>query len=85
MGWLERLRAHWLSRSDHAEGLAAGTGLLTGRAAEGRAGEAPSCPGCGEPGHIDVIDLVARETRYACGCGRRWVRTDIPGEAGSNR
>lgn len=55
-----------------AEGLAAGTGLLTGDVARTRAMWAP-CPDCGRRGDALVIDLVANSVSRRCQrCGLRW-------------
>jgi hypothetical protein len=62
-----------------AEGLAAGTGLLTGevaRSVQVRRGTElrPDCPACDGPGEIVVVDLVAAQTTLRCrSCGRRWT------------
>lgn len=62
-----------------AEGLAAGTGLLTGTVAR-TAGTRKvaavdiACGGCGTPAEIVVVDLVADTTTLRCpSCGRRWT------------
>ena len=35
------------------------------------------CPNCGAIGHLDYIDLVARDMRQTCPeCGVEWVRTE---------
>ncbi|MEO6988816.1 MAG: hypothetical protein ABI239_09220 [Aquihabitans sp.] len=61
--------------SDHAEveGLAAGTGLLTGDLTRSaNAGNAP-CPRCGDPGEVTAIDLVAQVTHRRCrSCVHTW-------------
>ena len=62
-----------------AEGLAAGTGLLTGTVAKTAgartaATSAPTCPSCQREGEIMVVDLVAQATTLRCvSCGRRWT------------
>lgn len=66
-----------------AEGLAAGTGLLTGEVA--RASDAPTvaCPVCHHAAEVVVIDLVAQQTSRSCpSCGHRWT-SDEP--VGSHR
>lgn len=62
-----------------AEGLAAGTGLLTGTVAK-TAGHrkiaAPDlpCPACGASSEIVVVDLIVHVTTLRCpSCGRRWT------------
>ena len=57
-----------------AEGLAAGTGLLTGQVARATPMAEVACPACGGPAEVMVIDLVAHETSRACrSCGNRWT------------
>jgi hypothetical protein len=59
-----------------AEGLAAGTGLLTGEVARTstRPAAASSCPSCARPGDVVVVDLVLESTTMRCtSCGRRWT------------
>ena len=62
-----------------AEGLAAGTGLLTGTVAK-TAGPrkilrpSPPCPSCGGESEIVVVDLVAEATTLRCtDCRHRWT------------
>lgn len=56
-----------------AEGLAAGTGLLTGELVRGAAIDDAPCPECSGPGEVVVIDLVARLVARRCqSCGHRW-------------
>ncbi len=59
------------------EGLAAGTGLLTGDLARA-AGTAPErCPICGGGAEPVVIDLVAHLVDRRClACTHRWARTE---------
>lgn len=80
-----RLRTRWqaLRRPEldeaQAEGLAAGTGLLTGAAARTRAGVTLPCPVCAGEGESVVIDLIAHEVTWRCrSCGHRWVVVDLP-------
>lgn len=55
-----------------AEGLAAGTGLLTGDIARTRAMWAP-CPECGGRGDALVIDLIGNSVSRRCErCTLRW-------------
>lgn len=55
-----------------AEGLAAGTGLLTGDVVRGLGMSAP-CPDCGRRGEALVIDLVTNSVSRSCQrCGLRW-------------
>lgn len=56
-----------------AEGLAAGTGLLTGELVRGTPSAASPCPACAGRGDVVVIDLVARVVSRRCRvCGNRW-------------
>ena len=62
-----------------AEGLAAGTGLLTGTVARS-AGQRkvlvpnPQCPQCSGTSEIVVVDLIVQSTTLRCtSCGRRWT------------
>lgn len=62
--------------SDHAEaeGLAAGTGLITGGLTAGAAASMLPCPRCGELGEVVAIDLVAQMTHRRCqSCAHTWV------------
>ena len=62
-----------------AEGLAAGTGLLTGTVAKTApsaeaAVSAVRCPACGSDGEVVVVDLVAHDSTLRCpSCGERWT------------
>lgn len=84
--WTDRWRAAVRPDSDlaEAEGLAAGTGLLTGevaRQATARIDPArlPPCPDCGETSEVVVVDLVAETTTHRCvGCGHRWTVSNRP-------
>ena len=74
-GWMRARR----SDSARDEGLAAGTGLLTGLLADRstrspRAGEL-ECPACGHrAAFTDVIDLVEHRTFHRCAaCRHRWA------------
>ncbi len=67
-----------------AEGLAAGTGLLTGDTARQKVDTVP-CPICTGVGDVVVIDLVARVVSRRCqSCGHRWD-TDEPARNTSAR
>lgn len=74
-------RSEWLRRAlqpdgglAEAEGLAAGTGLLTGSVVRGSSQTAVPCPSCGGASEVVVIDLVANETSRSCRrCGHRWT------------
>ena len=72
-----------------AEGLAAGTGLLTGTIARSRV--APSvatdpCPQCeATDPELLVVDLVGERTTLRCrSCGHRW-ETDVLPASGARR
>ena len=62
-----------------AEGLAAGTGLLTGTIAKSSpAAQIPmddtACPSCNGVSEIVVVDLIVHTTTVrCCSCGRRWT------------
>jgi hypothetical protein len=75
--WREALRPD--SDLAQAEGLAAGTGLLTGTVARS-AGQRkvlvpnPQCPQCSGTSEIVVVDLIVQSTTLRCtSCGRRWT------------
>jgi len=58
----------------HVEGLAAGTGLLTGSLARSVGRVDALCPACDADGEIVVIDLVAHAVSLRCpACGHRWA------------
>lgn len=75
--WREALRPD--SDLAQAEGLAAGTGLLTGTVARSAgatkvADAHPDCPSCSGPSEIVVVDLIVHATTLRClECGRRWT------------
>jgi predicted Zn finger-like uncharacterized protein len=75
--WREALRPD--SDLAQAEGLAAGTGLLTGTVARSAGPRRvpvpnPPCPVCHASSEIVVVDLVAQATTLRCqSCGRRWT------------
>jgi hypothetical protein len=62
-----------------AEGLAAGTGLLTGTVARSAGPRVvsvpnPPCPTCAGVSDIVVVDLIVHSTTLRCqSCGRRWT------------
>ena len=61
-----------------AEGLAAGTGLLTGTVARTagaqKVARETSCPSCGGDSEIVVVDLIVGATTLRCqSCTRRWT------------
>jgi hypothetical protein len=61
-----------------AEGLAAGTGLLTGTVARSAGAAklegAATCATCGATAEIVVVDLVDAATTFRCpACRRRWT------------
>jgi hypothetical protein len=75
--WREALRPD--SDLAQAEGLAAGTGLLTGTVVRS-AGQHkvlapnPACPSCHGSSEIVVVDLIVQATTLRCqSCGRRWT------------
>jgi rubredoxin len=78
----------WLSRVDHRlrmrgpaqdEGLAAGTGLLTGESARERAGAGATCPECGNGAEAVAIDLVRFRVAWHCdACGHEWTEAQVP-------
>jgi hypothetical protein len=62
------------------EGLAAGTGLLTGDVVRTVPVSNVACPVCNRPAGALIIDLVAQEVTHRCdGCGHRWTRTEAVG------
>ena len=75
--WRDALRPD--SDLAQAEGLAAGTGLLTGTVAKSAAGSKvavahPDCPSCSGQSEIVVVDLIVHATTLRCqSCGRRWT------------
>jgi len=75
--WRDALRPD--SDLAEAEGLAAGTGLLTGTVARtaptAQAMEVnPPCPSCSGTSEIVVVDLVVHATTLRCrSCARRWT------------
>jgi hypothetical protein len=75
--WREALRPD--SDLAQAEGLAAGTGLLTGTVARSVGQRKmpvpnPPCPACSGTSEIVVVDLIVQATTLRCqSCGRRWT------------
>ncbi|MCU1371746.1 MAG: hypothetical protein JWO77_2940 [Ilumatobacteraceae bacterium] len=75
--WREALRPD--TGMAQAEGLAAGTGLLTGTVAKSAgprkvAVANPDCPTCRGESEIVVVDLIVGVTTLRCqSCGRRWT------------
>lgn len=75
--WREALRPD--TDMAQAEGLAAGTGLLTGTVAKSAgprrvAVDNPTCPSCRGESEIVVVDLIVQATTLRCqACGRRWT------------
>lgn len=68
-----------------AEGLAAGTGLLTGDVVRSSDVPPARCPVCDHAAEVVVIDLVAHQTKRSCpSCGHRWV-TDEPVGSSNHR
>jgi predicted RNA-binding Zn-ribbon protein involved in translation (DUF1610 family) len=83
MGLISRVMALLRPLDARDEGLAAGTGLLTGSVAEKVATEVVACPQCGKPAVVDVLDLVDREARYVCtACAYRWTVRDLSSHGG---
>lgn len=69
-----------------AEGLAAGTGILTGDLAGGSGVSAVPCTRCGSTSAVSVetIDLVIGEVTRRCGrCALVWTRAEPSGRARS--
>lgn len=55
------------------EGLAAGTGLLTGRVVERSVPDVVACPTCAAAAVVEVVDLVDKLARFTCTrCAHRW-------------
>lgn len=73
-------RRVWGHHAAQDEGLAAGTGLLTGTTARVAADDiARPCPECKGQATIAVIDLVAHEATWRCrDCNHEWVESGIP-------
>lgn len=75
--WREALRPD--SDLAEAEGLAAGTGLLTGTVARSVGVSKvslanPACPSCNGSSEIVVVDLIVHASTLRCqSCGRRWT------------
>ena len=64
---------HPENRLASVEGLAAGTGLLTGSVARSTTVVA-HCPACAAGGEVVVIDLVDHAVSLRCpSCGHRWM------------
>lgn len=60
-----------------AEGLAAGTGLITGDLVRSTSAAPAPCPECTGQGDVVVIDLVAQLVSRRCRlCGHRWDVTE---------
>jgi hypothetical protein len=73
MGLISRVVALMRPLDAREEGLAAGTGLLTGSVAEKVVTEVAACPQCRRPAVVDLLDLVDRQARYVCtACAHRW-------------
>jgi hypothetical protein len=65
-----------------AEGLAAGTGLLTGGLVDATPVQEVACPRCGGVDDVEVesVDLIASEiTRRCRGCGLAWTVAEAAG------
>jgi hypothetical protein len=81
-----RLSRHWRRALDldrglaGVEGLAAGTGLLTGDLARAAGTEVLPCPRCAGASEPVVIDLVAGLVVRSClRCEHRWERSESLG------
>lgn len=77
-GWI-RARRNDTARE---EGLAAGTGLLTGKLADEFRGQSTAetrCPACGHRATFtDVIDLVEQRSHHHCEvCRHRWAADTV--------
>ena len=71
IGWLVALLRPMDARE---EGLAAGTGILTGRVAERVPTPVAVCGHCEHPAVVDVLDLVEKKAGYVCThCAHRWT------------
>lgn len=73
--------------SDHAEveGLAAGTGLLTGDLTPSTNVGAAPCPRCRKPSEVVAVDLLTEEMHLRCrSCAHAWV-TGAAGTVRSGR
>jgi hypothetical protein len=78
MGFLGRVLALLRPLDARDEGMAAGTGLLTGSVAEQAVHEVTDCPQCSRPAVVDVLDLVDKQARYVCtACAHRWTVRDL--------
>lgn len=79
--WREALRLD--ADLAQAEGLAAGTGLLTGDVARSSVRPAPAestCPECRGSAEVVVVDLVDHATTLRCTtCGHGWTAPLAPG------
>ncbi|MCB1030092.1 MAG: hypothetical protein KDA95_02060 [Acidimicrobiales bacterium] len=78
-GWTNRWRGVLNPDTDFAaaEGLAAGTGILTGTVARsarrGATQNGSLCPSCDDVSEIVMVDLVAGSTTLRCTrCTKRW-------------
>jgi hypothetical protein len=78
MGLISRMMALLRPLDARDEGLAAGTGLLTGSVAERVVTEVAACSQCRKPAVVDVLDLVDKQARYVCtACAHRWTVSDL--------
>jgi hypothetical protein len=78
MGLIGRVMALLRPLDARDEGLAAGTGLLTGSVAEQVVTEVAACPQCQRPAVVDVLDLVDKRAVYVCtACAHRWTVRDL--------
>ena len=78
MGLIGRMLALLRPLDARDEGLAVGTGLLTGRVAEQVVTEVAACPQCRKPAVVDVLDLVEKRAGYVCtACAHRWTVRDL--------
>ena len=78
MGLIGRVMALLRPLDARDEGLAAGTGLLTGSVAGQVVTEVATCPQCQKPAVVDVLDLIDKWAGYVCtACAHRWTVHDL--------
>lgn len=74
MRWYERIRDLLRPLDAREEGLAAGTGVLTGKVAERAVTDVQECPMCRrDAAVVDALDLVEKVAHHVCtACNYRW-------------